>query len=42
VATLEEIAQQLKVEVAEVTSLVEQGKLKAIRIGSSIRIRDRT
>ena len=36
--TPEEIAKHLKVEVAEVTSLVEQGKLKAIRIGSSIRI----
>ncbi len=36
--TPEEIAQQLKVGLVEITSLVEQGKLKAIRIGSSIRI----
>jgi len=36
--TPEEVAQHLKVEVADVRSLVEQGKLKAIRIGSSIRI----
>jgi excisionase family DNA binding protein len=36
--TPEEIAQKLKVEVAEIMSLVEQGKLKAIRIGSSIRV----
>jgi excisionase family DNA binding protein len=36
--TPEEAAQQLKVEVGEILSLVQQGKLKAVRIGSSIRI----
>jgi excisionase family DNA binding protein len=36
--TPEEIAQGLKVEVAEIESLIEQGKLKAVRIGSSIRV----
>ena len=36
--TPEEIAQQLKVGVAEVTSLIEQGKMRAILIGDSIRI----
>jgi len=34
----EEAAQQLKVEVTEIISLVEEGKLRAIRIGSNIRI----
>ena len=36
--TPEEIAQQLKVEVAEIMPLIEQGKLRAIRIGNNIRI----
>jgi excisionase family DNA binding protein len=36
--TPEEAAQQLKVEATEIMALIEQGKLKAIRIGSSIRI----
>jgi excisionase family DNA binding protein len=34
----EELAQHLKVEVMEILSLIEQGKLRAIRIGDSIRI----
>lgn len=34
----EEAAQQLKVEISEILSLVEEGKLRAIRIGSNIRI----
>ncbi len=36
--TPEETAEQLKVEVPEILSLIEQGKLRAIRIGSNIRI----
>jgi excisionase family DNA binding protein len=36
--TPEETAQHLKVETAEIVSLVEQGKLRAVRIGKSIRI----
>jgi excisionase family DNA binding protein len=36
--TPEEIAQQLKVPVDDVRSLIEEGKLRAIRIGNSIRI----
>ena len=36
--TPEEVALQLKVEVGEIMSIVEHGKLKAIRIGSNIRI----
>jgi len=36
--TLEETAQQLKVEVKEIMPLIEQGKLRAIRIGNNIRI----
>jgi excisionase family DNA binding protein len=36
--TPEETAQYLKVETAEIVSLVEQGKLRAVRIGDSIRI----
>jgi excisionase family DNA binding protein len=36
--TPEETAQHLKVEPAEIVSLVEQGKLRAARIGNSIRI----
>jgi len=36
--TPEETAQQLKVEVPEILSLIEQGKLRAIRIGNNIRI----
>jgi excisionase family DNA binding protein len=36
--TPEEAAQHLKVEPAEIVSLVEQGKLRAARIGNSIRI----
>jgi excisionase family DNA binding protein len=38
--TPEELAQQLKIEVGDVMSLIEQGTLRAIRIGSSIRIRE--
>jgi excisionase family DNA binding protein len=37
--TPEETAQQLRVEVPDVMSLIEQGKLRAIRIGDNIRIR---
>ena len=33
--TPEETAQQLKVEVTEIMSLIEQGKLRAIRIGKT-------
>ena len=36
--TPEETAQHLKVEPAEIITLVEQGKLRAVRIGKSIRI----
>ena len=36
--TPEEIAQQLKVEVPEILLLIKLGKLRAIRIGSNIRI----
>jgi excisionase family DNA binding protein len=36
--TPEETAQQLKVEVPEILLLIEQGKLRAIRIGSNTRI----
>lgn len=36
--TPEETAQQLKVEVTEIMPLIEQGKLRAIRIGDNIRI----
>ena len=36
--TPEETAQQLKVEVKEIMSLIEEGKLRAISIGSNIRI----
>ena len=36
--TPEETAQQLKVEVPEILALIEEGKLRAIRIGSNIRI----
>jgi excisionase family DNA binding protein len=36
--TPEEAAEILKVEASEITSLVEEGKLRAIRIGESIRI----
>jgi excisionase family DNA binding protein len=36
--TPEEIAQQLKVDVKEIMSLIEEGKLRAIRLGSNIRI----
>lgn len=38
--TPEELAEQLKVEVGDVISLIEQGKLRALRIGSNIRIRE--
>lgn len=38
--TPEELAEQLKIEVEDVMSLIEQGKLRAIRIGNSIRIRE--
>jgi len=34
----EEVAQQLQVGTAEILSLIEAGKLRAIRIGSNIRI----
>jgi excisionase family DNA binding protein len=36
--TPEEAAEHLKVESAEIVSLVEEGKLRAVRIGDSIRI----
>lgn len=36
--TVEELAERLKVEVGDVMSLIEQGKLRALRIGSKIRI----
>jgi excisionase family DNA binding protein len=36
--TPEETAQQLKVDLAEIMPLIEAGKLRAIRIGNSIRI----
>lgn len=36
--TPEETAQQLKVEIADILSLIEEGKLSAIRIGSNFRI----
>ena len=36
--TPEETAQQLKVDLAEIMPLIEQGKLRAIRIGNNIRI----
>jgi len=36
--TLEETAQQLKVSEADIRSLVDQGKLRAISIGNSIRV----
>lgn len=36
--TPEEVAQQLKVGVTEIMSLIKEGKLRAIRIGSNIRI----
>ncbi len=38
--TPEETAQQLRIEVPDVMSLIEQGKLRAIRIGDNIRIRE--
>lgn len=38
--TPEELAELLKVKVGDVISLIEQGKLRALRIGSSIRIRE--
>jgi len=38
--TPEEVAQHLKVEVKDIVSLVEQGKLRAIRIQGSLRIRE--
>lgn len=38
--TVEEIAKQLRVEVSDVNSIIEQGKLRAIRIGNNIRVRD--
>jgi excisionase family DNA binding protein len=36
--TPEETAQQLKVEVTQIMRLIEQGKLRAIKIGNNIRI----
>jgi excisionase family DNA binding protein len=36
--TPEETAQQLQVEVTEIMTLIEHGKLRAIRIGNNIRI----
>jgi len=36
--TPEETAQQLKVDVTEIMPLIEQGKLRAIRIGNNIRV----
>jgi excisionase family DNA binding protein len=38
--TPEELAQHLKVELTDVMSLIEQGKLRALRIGKSIRIQE--
>jgi excisionase family DNA binding protein len=38
--TPEQLAEELQVEVEDVMSLVEQGKLRAIRIGNNIRIRE--
>jgi excisionase family DNA binding protein len=38
--TPEELAELLKIEVKDVMSLIEQGKLRAIRIGNNIRIRE--
>lgn len=38
--TPEELAEQLKVEVGDVVSLIEQGKLRALRIGSKLRVRE--
>jgi len=38
--TPEELAEQLKVEVGEILLLIDQGKLRALRIGSHIRIRE--
>ena len=38
--TPEELAEQLKIDIDDVLSLIEQGKLRAIRIGHSIRIRE--
>jgi excisionase family DNA binding protein len=36
--TPEEIAQQLKFEATDIMSLIEQGKLRAIRVGDNIRV----
>jgi len=36
--TPEELAQELKVQTEDVMSLIEQGKLRAIRVGHSVRI----
>ena len=36
--TPEEAAQQLKVAESEIVALIEQGKLRALRIGNSVRI----
>jgi len=38
--TPEELAEQLKVEVGEILLLIDQGKLRALRIGDRIRIRE--
>ena len=38
--TPEELAEQLKVEVGEILSLIDQGKLRALRIGDHIRIQE--
>jgi excisionase family DNA binding protein len=38
--TPEQLAEQLQIEVEDVVSLIEQGKLRAIRIGDNIRIRE--
>jgi excisionase family DNA binding protein len=38
--TPEQLAEQLQVEVQEVLTLIEHGKLRAIRIGNNIRIRE--
>jgi excisionase family DNA binding protein len=38
--TIEEVAQLLKVEAADILSLIEDGKIRAVRIREHLRIRD--
>jgi excisionase family DNA binding protein len=38
--TVQEIAQRLRVEHKTVRSLIKSGKLKAVRLGRSLRIRE--